>query len=45
MDLTHSKTADSEVYNIPDSKSSDMIQPPKAGDGQNLPVAVEQKSK
>lgn len=28
MDLTHSKTMESEVYNIPDSKSTDMIQPP-----------------
>lgn len=34
MDLTHSKTMEStasEVYNIPDSKSTDLIQPPRDG--------------
>lgn len=39
MDLAHSKTMESavsEVYNIPDSKSTDLIQPPpRANEGQN----------
>lgn len=46
MDLAHSKTIESEVYNIPDSKSTDMIQPPLQNDNnQNGAVTGTPKSK
>lgn len=45
MDLAHSKTMESEVYNIPDSKSTDMIQPTRPGQVPNDVVAGAPKGK